>query len=267
MKSPMKLNMKSKLPISLVLLSIMVCFDTAYPAEKKDYSPFPNPDVGYVTDIAGVLTGAQKEELDSQLYTVEKSTGVEIVVVTINSIKDYPGTPNNSIEDFARGLFDAYGIGNMPKNDGILLLVATKDRKARIELGKGYGHNRDADADHIMQKVIIPEFKKNQYNSGIIKGVRSIIRTFSGMIIWPGWIKLVTVIAILIIIPISLSLFLNGKRGWGWIFAGFAIILILSLLRSFTNYDATRDSGGFSGGFGGGFGGGSSGGGGATGSW
>ena len=49
----------------------------------------------------------------------------------------YLETPNESIEAFATALFNTYGIGNMPKNNGVLLLVAVRDRKARIELGSG----------------------------------------------------------------------------------------------------------------------------------
>ena len=80
-----------------------------------------------------MLTASQIDALNSYCYTAEKRTGVEVVVVTINSIHDYPGTVNDAIESFARGLFDAYGIGNMPKNDGVLLLVCRADRQARIE--------------------------------------------------------------------------------------------------------------------------------------
>jgi uncharacterized protein len=102
---------------------------------EKDYSPFPNPGSGYVTDIANVLTLEEEERIERWLWSTESKTGVEIIVVIIDSIRHYPGTPNSSIEPFAMGLFDAYGIGNMPENNGVLLLVAVRDRKARIELG------------------------------------------------------------------------------------------------------------------------------------
>lgn len=262
----MKLNMKNKL-LKAQLVLFMVCCGTLCAVEQKDYSPFPNPDPGYVTDIAGLLTSNQKQELQSWLYTTEKRTGVEIVVVTIFSIKDFPGTPNNSIEEFARALFDTYRIGNMPKNNGVLLLVAFKDRKARIELGAGYGHSRDADAGSIMQNAIIPQFKQNHYDQGILKGVRSIIREFSGRIILSGWIKLIVGIAIPIAALIAVSLFRSGKRGWGWICVGFVIILSLALISLIQKTVELLPEGSSPGGFGGGFGGGFSGGGGATGSW
>ena len=62
----------------------------------------------------------------------------------------------------------------MPANDGVLLLVARQDRKARIELGAGYGKSRDADAARIMERSILPHFRDDDYGEGITEGVRAI---------------------------------------------------------------------------------------------
>jgi len=62
--------------------------------QEKTYAPFPTPDSGYVTDLANLLTQNQEEEIEQWLWHVEETSGVEIAVVTINSISDYPGTPN-----------------------------------------------------------------------------------------------------------------------------------------------------------------------------
>lgn len=257
---------------------------------ERDYSPYPNPDVGYVTDLANLLTDEQQEQLERLLSARENRTGVEIVVVTINSIKDFPGTSNRTIEEFATALFDAYGIGNMPKNDGVLLLVAVKDRKARIELGAGYGHRRDSDSSRIMNKRIIPSFRKGRYDQGIIKGARSLAYEFAYVFPIPTWALIVALgIAAYALILIAISLFRNGKRGWGWICAGFLIVALLALswvilrlvisalaalrrvlaaLPEADDYGGSDDGWFGGGGFGGGgFGGGFSGGGGATGSW
>jgi uncharacterized protein len=211
--------------------------------------------------------------------------------VTINSIKDFPGTSNSTIEKFAEGLFNTYGIGNMPKNNGVLLLVARRDRKARIELGAGYGRRRDSDASRIMNKRIIPSFKKNRYGRGIIKGTESLAHEFAYVFPIPIWLLIVGLgIISYALVLILISLFRNGKRGWGWICTGLLIVTFLALswvivglvrsilvtlrriLAALPESDGYGDSsggffGGGSGGFGGGFGGGFSGGGGATGSW
>ncbi|MEN6306246.1 MAG: TPM domain-containing protein [Anaerohalosphaeraceae bacterium] len=144
------------------------------------YTPYPQPDKGYVTDIANLLAPEQEEQLEELLSAYEKENGIEMAVVTIGSITDYPGTDNGSVETFATGLFNQYSIGNMPKNDGVLLLVAVKDRQARIELGDGHGSDHDKDADRILQNVIVPQFKNGHYDRGILDGTQSILLKFGG---------------------------------------------------------------------------------------
>jgi uncharacterized protein len=282
-KSSIKVNVILFLWVFFSLVSGACCF-----GEERDYSPYPNPDAGYVTDLANLLTDKQEEQLEKLLFAREKETGVEIVVVIINSIKDFPGTSNRTIEEFATALFNAYGIGNMPKNDGVLLVVAAQDRKARIELGAGYGRRRDSDSRRIMNKKIIPSFRKGWYDEGIIKGTKSLAREFAYVFPIPIWALIIVMgITVFMLILVVISLFRNGKRGWGWICTGLLIVTLLALswfiVRLVTailaaiprpdgRYDGGFDDGwfsggGFSGGFGGGFGGGFSGGGGATGSW
>ena len=239
--------------------------------EQKDYAPYPQPGSGYVTDLADLLTKSEEERIEKWLWQVESKTGVEVAVVTIDSIKDYPGTANDNIESFAAGLFNAYGIGNMPADNGILLLVAKKDRKARIELGKGYGHTMDDASEKIMQGTIIPYFKKDQYAKGITEGVREIVRVFAKIRFGVPWTLIICIALVPVLGLIAFSLFKNGKRGWGWAVVGILFVLVLVIIRIiFTIMKHLPDKNSntwSSGGFGGGFGGGSSGGGGATGSW
>ena len=240
-------------------------------SETWDYNPFPAPDNGYVTDLDGLLSDEEQERIEVWLWQTESRTGIEIAVVTLPSFRDYPGARSRSIEVFAQGLFDSWGIGNMPANDGILLLVARQDRKARIELGAGYGESRDADAGRIMQQSILPHFREDDYNEGITEGVRAIVSEFASLrfgfprrLAWTSG-------AILAGILIAVSLFRNGKRGWGWVVIGFVFVLVLFLFRMLQgiarHMPESSSSSWSPGGFGGGFGGGFSGGGGATGSW
>lgn len=231
---------------------------------------FPAPDAGYVTDRGNLLTKDAEERIEQWLWDVEERTGVEIAVVTIDSILDHPDG-GRTIEAFARGLFDEWGIGNLPANDGVLLLVAVRDRKARIELGAGHGLRRDADAAAIMDGVIVPRFRRDAYEQGIVDGVKALMREFAGVRIGFNWPLLIGVLLIPILIAIAVSLFRSGKRGWGWVVVGVLVVIVLGVLTAL--YHGLRagargsSSGWSSGGFGGGFGGGFSGGGGATGSW
>ncbi len=239
---------------------------TEEPKPQKSYAPYPQPDAGYITDNAKILTRSQEENLEKKLFQTEKKTGVEVVVVTIDSIKDYPGTANSSIEKFATGLFNKYGIGNKKKNDGVLLLIAYKDRKARIELGGGYGHSRDSDATKIMNGTIIPAFKAGKYDKGLIDGTYDLIEEFAGLRFRFAWEIVIIPVVIIFLGFLCYNLFKKGKTGWGWVVLVVIGTLLFWLIQVIITV-LSSESSGTSGGFGGGFGGGSSGGGGATGSW
>lgn len=254
----------------MLLLLFLSALALAAPLEEKDYSPWPQPGSGYVTDHANLLTKEEEERIEKWLWQVEYRSRVEIIVFTIDSIRDYPGTTNSSIESFATGLFDTYGIGNLPQNDGVLLLIAKDDRKARIELGAGYGRSRDADAVRIMDNVIVPQFRQGDYVAGITNGTEAIIEEFANMrigfpwhIVWFAGVGLVALL-------VGLSLLKSGKRGWGYVLIGLAIVLFLLALYlavRFVQQLPKGDSDSWGAGGMGGFGGGSSGGGGAIGSW
>jgi uncharacterized protein len=283
MKFPMRLSSTNKYFCLLLLLSmssltelsaaesdVVAGADIPPPIEAKDYAPYPQPGTGYVTDHSDLLTWDEEEKIEEWLWQVEYRSGVEIIVVTIDSITDYPDTTNESIENFATSLFDTYGIGNMPKNDGILFLIAAGDRKARIELGGAWGQSRDSDAMRIMSDVIVPEFGKGDYASGITKGTETLISEFANMevgssmyIVWIGVAGFISLI-------IGISLLISGKKGWGYVFIGLAIMLLLLgifLAVRLAQQMPKSGSGGWSSGGMGGFGGGFSGGGGATGGW
>ena len=277
MKYPMRLNMVKK--INLILLGFFLFIpllfsqalnDKINPETAKNYSPYPAPAGGYITDLAGIITDKDKKFLNHIIYQTEKKTGVEIAVVTINSIFDYKGA-GTTIEEFAKGLFDKWGIGNMPKNDGVLLLVATKDRKVRIELGAGYGHRKDRIAKRIIDKNIIPYFKKGKFSEGIKKGVIVIAEEFAKVRVTFAWSIVIIPVLIIFLIFVAVSLFRNGKKGWGWVVVGAIFILLIILFKIIGRImrAASESASGLGtpGGFGGGFGGGFSGGGGATGGW
>lgn len=237
---------------------------------SQNYGPWPAPDANYITDTQNVLNRQQQDELEQYLWYIEEHKGVEIAVLIIDSIQDYPGTSNRSIETFARGLFDTWGIGNLPANDGVLLVVALGDRKARIELGNGYGNLRDSDAQYIMDHAIIPQFKKGDYANGVIAGTKALGLEFAGVRLGFNWGMLYSGLGSVIATLIAVSLFRSGKRGWGWVAVGGAIVMLLYFLnglRTAHRINSEWGGGGSSGGFGGGFGGGFSGGGGASGGW
>jgi uncharacterized protein len=94
-----------------------------------DISSLPKP-TGYVSDLANVLAASDKEALESLSTAIERQLGAQFAVVTVNTLGDQP------IEDFTLQLGRTWGVGNK-KNEGLLLLLVIKDRKERIEVGRG----------------------------------------------------------------------------------------------------------------------------------
>lgn len=86
---------------------------------------------GYLSDYANVVDAASKQQIEQYCYRVEQSLGVQIALVTIDSLDGRP------IDDVANRLFRHFGVGSKQNNQGVLLLLAIKDRKSRIEVGYG----------------------------------------------------------------------------------------------------------------------------------
>ena len=134
----------------------------------------PQPQSDTVSDFAGVLSDRQIAGLTTTLKQARRETGVQIVVVVMESRADYGGA-GQSIETYAKNLFNAWGIGDKKRNDGILVLVARRDREMRIALGAGYDAVYDGLAQRVIDREMLPEFRNARYPEGIEVGVRAVI--------------------------------------------------------------------------------------------
>ncbi|HSD85459.1 MAG TPA: TPM domain-containing protein, partial [Anaerolineae bacterium] len=131
---------RPRLILSLTLL-VTAVLGVLPVAAQNGYPTRVDP---YVNDFASLLTTEHTASLRSLFSELKTENGVEIVVVTLDSIHDY-ATGDASIESFATNLFNTWGIGTAQKNDGVLILVAWKDREVRIEVGAGFGDSLNAD--------------------------------------------------------------------------------------------------------------------------
>jgi len=133
------------------------------------WAAMPQP-TGFVTDSAGVLDRGTKTKLENFLRSFEKQTGVEVAVATVSSLDEQP------IEDYAVELYKKWGIGKKGKDNGVLFLIAPKEKKMRIEVGYGLeGAINDAMAGRIMDTVVLPQFKEGNMSGGIAMGTLSIV--------------------------------------------------------------------------------------------
>lgn len=193
-----------------------------YPAAADDY----------LNDFAGVLNKPDSEAIRKMFKDLEYKTGVEVVAVTINSINDY-NTGDSTLESFATKLFNTWGIGHKKENNGVLILVAVKDRKCRIELGRGYGNRYDSAMKQVIDENMTPYFKTGEYSRGIFEGSRAVIEKITRKVSWFSFYKWHLLIGVVIIVCIfaGFSCMRSGKKGWGWAFFAAAGVLIFFLFR------------------------------------
>ncbi|HOG82845.1 MAG TPA: TPM domain-containing protein [Smithellaceae bacterium] len=143
----------------------------AFPAFAVDV-PFLT---GRVTDNAQILSDETRKAVTANLKAHEEKTTNQIAVLTV------PTLDGVSIEEYAVTVFNTWKLGQKGKDNGILLIVAPKDRKLRIEVGYGLeGTMTDGIAGSIIRNAITPFFKNNDYDRGIDEGVRAIINVLEG---------------------------------------------------------------------------------------
>ncbi len=196
-----------------------------------------------------------------------QKTGVAIVVATFADIGD------NSPEDFVNRLYQTWGIGRKGEDKGVLIFVAVKQRKFRIETGYGVeGILPDGLVGEIRDRYAIPHLRRGDYGEGLFRPMLAIARVVSrgdiGSAESPG--------------PRERAQNVRQNKGQGILGLIFLLVMLPLLLFTRTGrwillgllLSGGRGSGGYGGGFGGfggggfgGFGGGSSGGGGAGGSY
>ncbi|MGJ8742996.1 TPM domain-containing protein [Polaribacter sp.] len=229
-----------------------------------------------VYDYVNLLSSTQKTSLENKLIHYSDSTSTQIVVIIIETTK------NESIGILTPRWAQDWGIGQAKEDNGILILLAEKDRKIWIAPGYGIEHILSAGiTGEITRNVIIPEFKKGDFYAGLDKGSDAIFQLLNGE--YKGTRKenaesfdpgIIFFILIVIIFFILISRGNKNNRGGGYRKRDIAGSILETIILS----NAGRGGGSFGGGsfgggsssgggFGGGFGGGGFSGGGAGGSW
>jgi uncharacterized protein len=108
---------------------------------------------GYVNDFAHAIDARSAAAIEAYCGNVERATGAQFAIVTVDTLDDEP------VEDVANRLFTQWGIGKKGTDEGLLVLLAIKDHKNRVEVGYGL-------------EPIIPD----GYAGGVLRGIRPILR-------------------------------------------------------------------------------------------
>jgi uncharacterized protein len=263
------------------MLAILLCVCAAsLPLAAVDVNSLPKP-TGYINDFANVVSAQDKEQLEAFCTKVEQQLGVQFALVTVDTIGDEP------IRDFALNLGRKWGVGSKQGNQGVVLLLAIKDRKNDIDTGRGIEpYITDGFAGGTL-RAMQPQLRAGDYGAALMAAAQSMAQQIARGkgIAFDGTLPVREpsprggqdqgggAPTVLIILGIFLVLWLlsRGRRGGGG--GGFWSGLFLgNLLGGGGGRSGGWGGGGFGGGSGGGggfggFGGGDFGGGGASSSW
>jgi uncharacterized protein len=250
-----------------LLLSALFIGALALSAAGPDVKSLPKP-TGYVSDLAHVVDQGDKASLEAYCFQVEQQLGVQLALVTIDTVGDTP------IEDFALDLFRQWGVGSKKDNSGVLLVLAVKDHKSRLQTGRGVEAYLTDGFSGSTLRSMRPDLRAGNYGGALLEAAREMaaeIAQGKGVAFNEGGlparevrrqaprrshgISLQGIIVGIFVLFFIVNLFRRGgggRGGGGGFLTGF-------LLSSLLNSGGGRGFGGF--------GGGDSGGGGASSGW
>ncbi len=139
---------------------------TSVPASGLDVPPL----TGRVVDHARVLSAETVQRLSEELAEHERKTGNQIAVLIVPSLE------GESLEEYSHRVATSWRLGQQGKDNGVLLLIVTGDRRLRIEVGYGLeGVLTDAVSSRIIRHAIVPHFQAKDLSGGVTAGVRAIL--------------------------------------------------------------------------------------------
>jgi uncharacterized protein len=130
---------------------------------------------GHVVDATGLLDASQHAALEAKLAALEKAKGSQVVVLIVPTVQP------EDISSYANRVGNAWKIGRKNVGDGVLFVVAFKDRQMRIEVAKTLeGAIPDLAAKQIIANAVTPRFKAGDYAGGISAGVDQLTARING---------------------------------------------------------------------------------------
>ena len=218
----------------------------------------------HVTDLAGLLEPGDRARLENKLASYQRNNGPQMALLIV------PTLDGDALEDVAFRVFNTWKLGKQGKDDGLLMLVVTEDRRVKIEVGDGLeGNITDVLSGRVIRNIVAPGFRERDYIGGLDRAFDALMTAATG-----NAAELPTeltqehhrarrtsspALIIFFILFAIISSLGRRRRYGGWLLWGAGNALL-----------SGRSSGGFFGGGGGGFGGGGGGrssGGGASGGW
>ena len=164
-----------------------------------------------VVDTTGTLSAGQKQALVQQALALQQRKGSQLQVLMI------PTTQPETIEQYTTRAFDQYKLGRQHVDDGVLIVVAKDDHRARIEPGYGLeGAIPDAIANRVIQEYLVPKFRANDYAGGLTDASAALTKLIDGEQL-PA--------------PMAEPAAAARDNGGDWMFAIFAAFIVAQVVR------------------------------------
>ncbi len=178
-----------------------------------------------VHDEAKVLSQEFVVRLEQVLKQHEDSTSNQIAILIVPSLE------GEILEEYTLKVSETWKLGQADKDNGALLFIAVRDRKARIEVGQGLeGVLPDAICNQIIRNEMAPYFRQDNYEGGVAAAVSAMIKSIGGEYVADaqpvkkrrtrGGSFIGTLIILIIVIIISSLRNRGGGGGWrsgtGW---------------------------------------------------
>lgn len=162
-------------------ITLLLCLITLAQAAEKAYTTTTIPKVHlqdktrYTCNPDGILSTAACDSIDRMLYALEQATGIETVVAVVGSIGEA------DCFDFAHRLFNEWGVGKKKNNNGLVILLVIDQRYIQFVTGAGLeGDLPDAICKRIQMKHMFADFKQDNWDAGMVKGIRAVCARLDG---------------------------------------------------------------------------------------
>jgi uncharacterized protein len=155
------------------LLVLILVASLAAHAAATPQSPRPH---SWVRDDAGMLAPAAEQHIDATIELARAQRSVELAVVTVADA----GTDDT--RRYATELFNAWGIGDPQRHDGVLIFIAREQRAAEIILGDGIDSDAEvATSQRIMDGVLVPHMRRGDPAGGLLATVEAVLQQIHGI--------------------------------------------------------------------------------------
>jgi uncharacterized protein len=165
----MMLPLQRASTVATVLLALYVCAGAAAAQSAESLPELTQP----VNDFAHVIDPASASAMEAMIRELQEKAGDTAVVATVPTVEPY-----GTVKEYAVKLFENHGrgIGQKGKDNGVLIVLAIKERRVEIEVGYDLEQwITDGFAGQISRDAMAPRFREGRFGEGLLAGTTEIV--------------------------------------------------------------------------------------------